>query len=127
MSVLDQALDAYQKACNDIIKVHDLILKISWPETSRIPEWQIVAHAQALGKDDTFIRGHIPEIKYACDLNQYSTHHIRDFLNLQQNKQSGTRTLRLIAMNRLRPLQDLNGEQLWDVFWQCFTCRCFSA
>ena len=117
-----QTRDAYRKACNDIIKVHDLILKISWPETSRLPEWKIVAHAQTLGKTDEFIRGHVPVAKYGRDLDRYSTQHIRDFLDLQRDKQTGTRTLRLIVMNRLRPIHDLDGEQLWDVFWQCFLC-----
>ena len=122
---LDQARDAYRRACEDIIKDHDLILKIYWPETSRIREWEIIAHARTLGRTDKFIGGHIPEVKYARDFDQLSTSHIRDFLNLQQDKQTGTRTLRLVVMNRLRPIHDLRGEQLWDVFWECFACTCF--
>jgi len=122
---LDQARDAYRKACDKIISAHNLVLKIYWPEISRIQEWEIVAHAQTLGKTDRFIRGHVPEVKYARDLDQYSTRYIRDFLDLQHGKQTGTRTLRLVVMNRLRPLHDLSGEQLWNAFWECFACRCF--
>ena len=118
------ARNAYRKARDDAIKKHNLILKISWPETSRVAEWRIVAHAQTLGKTDKFIRGHIPEVKYGRDFDQYSTQHIRNFLNLQQ-EQAGTRTLRLIVMKRLRPIHDLDGEQFWDAFWQCFVCTCF--
>jgi len=121
-SAVDQARDAYRRACDDIIKAHDLILKISWPETSRIPEWRIIAHAQTLGEMDGFIRGHVPEVKYGRDLDRYSTQHIRNYLKLQHDERAGTRTLRLIVMNRLRPIHDLNGKQLWDAFWQCFTC-----
>ena len=121
-SALDRARNAYRKACDDIIKAHNLILKISWPETSRDPEWMIVAHAQTLGKMDEFIRGHVPEAKYGRNFNRYSTQRIRNFLNLQHGERAGTRTLRLIVMSRLRPIHDLNGEQLWDAFWQCFTC-----
>jgi len=124
-SASDQARDAHQRACDGVIKAHDLVLKIYWPETSRLREWQIIAHAQALGKTDKFIKGHVPEIKYARDFDQYSTRHIRDFLNLQDDKQAGTRTLRLVVMSRLRPIHDLRGEQLWDVFWECFACACF--
>ena len=58
-SAFNQARDAYRKACDDIIKSHKLILKISWPEASRIAEWEIVARAQTLGKADEFVRGHI--------------------------------------------------------------------
>ena len=121
---LDQARDAYRRACDEIVEAHNLVLKIYWPETSRIQEWEIVAHAQALGKTDKFIRGHVPEVKYARDFDQYSTRYIRDFLNLQHDKHTGTRTLRLVVMNRLRPLHDLSGEQLWDAFWECFACTC---
>lgn len=125
-SPLDQPHDTYhtyRKACNDIIKAHNLILKISWPETSRIPEWEIVSRAQTLGKTDKFIRGHIPEVKYGCNFDKYSTQHIRNFLDLQHNKQSGTRTLRLVVMKRLRPIHDLDGEQFWTAFWQSFACK----
>ena len=119
---LDPTRDAYRKACDDLIKAHNLILKISWPETSRIPEWMIVAHAQMLGETDKFIRGHVPEAKFGRDFDRYSTQRIRNFLNLKHGGQAGTRTLRLVAMNRLRPIHDLDGEQLWDAFWQCFMC-----
>ncbi|KAF9644859.1 hypothetical protein BDM02DRAFT_3102266, partial [Thelephora ganbajun] len=70
-----------------------------------------------------FIKGHIPEVKYARDLNRYSTQHIRKFLGLQPDRNTGTRTLRLIVMNRLRPIYDLDGEHFWTVFWQCVACH----
>jgi len=117
-----QARDEYRKARDKTIKTHDLILKVSWPETSRLEEWKVVRHAQTLGKDDKFIRGHIPEVKYARDLDRYSTHHIRRFLGLQPDGNPGTRTLRLIVMNRLRPIYDLDGGHFWKAFWQCVAC-----
>ena len=121
-SALDQARDAYRKGCDGIIKTHNLTLKISWPEASRIPEWMIVAHAQMLGETDEFINDHVSEVKHGRDLDLYSTRRIRDFLNLQRDEQTGTRTLRLIMVNHLRPIHGLVGEQLWDAFWQCFIC-----
>jgi hypothetical protein len=124
-NVSDQARDAYRKACDDIIKSRDLVLKISWPDISRVAEWRIVAHARDPGKTDEFIRGHILEVKYGRDFNQYSSQRIRGFLDLQHGKESGTRTLQLIVMNRLRPIHDLDGEQLWDAFWNCFGCGRF--
>ena len=124
-SASEQARDAYRKACDDTIRAHDLVLKISWPETLRPPEWRIIMHAQGLGKTDEFIKGHIPEVKYGRDFDQYSTQRIRDFLGLQCRIEPGTRTLRLIVMNRLRPIHDLDGEQLWGAFWDCFGCRRF--
>jgi len=122
---LDQARDAYRRACDDLIRAHDLVLKIYWAEAWRIREWEIMTYARTLGKMDKFIRGHVPEVKYARDFDRHSTRHIRDFLDLKDDKQAGTRTLRLVVMDRLRPIHDLSGEQLWDAFWECFACRCF--
>ena len=123
LHVYNQARDAYREAYGKIIKVHNMVLKISWPETSRPAEWEIIGHARTLGKNDKFIKGHIPVVKYARDLDRYSTQHIRNFLDLRKEK--GTRTLRLIVMNRLRPIYDLDGKEFWDAFWQCFACEHF--
>jgi hypothetical protein len=123
--VYNQARDAYRITYGNIIKAHDLVLKVSWPETSRPEEWKIIGHAQALGQTDKFIRRHIPEVKYAKDLGHYSTQHIRGFLGLQPDGYAGTRTLRLIVMNRLRPIYDLDGEHFWKAFWECVACMRF--
>ena len=123
--VYNQARDAYRATYGDIIKAHNLVLKVSWPEISRPEEWRIVGHAQTLGKDDKFIRGHIPEVKCARDLGHYSTQRIRSFLGLQSDVCPGTRTLRLIVMNRLQPIYDLDGECFWKAFWECVTCMRF--
>ncbi|KAF9647680.1 hypothetical protein BDM02DRAFT_2526506 [Thelephora ganbajun] len=100
-------------------QLHDLVLKVFWPEASRHEEWKIISHAQTLGDVDKFIGGHIPQAKYARDLSHYSTRHIRDFLGLK----TAPRTLRLMVMPRLYPLYDLGGEALWNAFWECFVCH----
>jgi len=120
-----RARDDYREAHGKIAKMHNLVLKVSWLEASRLEEWKIIKHAETLGKGDKFIRGHIPEVKYARDFGRYSTHHIRDFLGLQQGGSSGTLTLRLIVMNRLRPIYDLDGKQFWKAFWECVACMRF--
>ena len=117
-----QARDEYRKTYANTIKSHNLVLKVSWPETSRIEEWKIVEHARALSKNDKFIKGHIPHVEGARDFDHYSTKHIRCFLDIQQNESPGTRTLRLIVVNRLWPIYDLDGEQFWNTFWQCVAC-----
>ena len=109
-SPLEAARDAYRKARDDIIKGHDLVLEISWPETSRIAEWRIVAHAQTLGKADRFIGGHIPEVKFGRDFDRYSTQPIRELLKLRGDEQVGTRTLCLVVMKRLRPMHGLDNS-----------------
>jgi len=52
--------------------------------------------------------GHVPGVKYGRDSDLY----FNDFLTLQPDEQTGTRALRLIVMNRLRPIHDPDGEQL---------------
>jgi hypothetical protein len=117
-----QNRDNYRKFYADTMKSHNLILKVSWPETSRIEEWKIIEHAWALAKNDEFIKGHIPDAKYARDFDRYSTKHIRSFLGLQREGGLGTRTLRLIAMDRLWPIYDLDGVQFWIAILQCIAC-----
>jgi hypothetical protein len=117
-----QARNDYRKATTDTINSHDLVLKMSWPETSRVKEWKIIEQAQKLGESNKFIKGHIPEVKYTRDFDRYSTEHVRRFLGLYHEGQSGTRTLRLIVMKRLRPIYDLDGKQFWKAFWQSFIC-----
>ena len=117
--------DDYREAHGKTVETHNLVLKVSWPEASRLEEWKIIGHAETLGKDDKFIGGHIPEVKYARDFGHYSTHHIRDFLGLRQAGSPGTRTLRLIVMNRLRPIYDLDGKEFWKAFWECVACMRF--
>ena len=109
--VYNQARDAYREIFGNIIKAHNLVLKVSWLETSRPEEWRIIKHAQMLGKIDEFIT---PVIHHARDLSQYFTRHIRDFFGtkLAKGEESGTRTLRPIVINRLRPTYGLDGSQL---------------
>ena len=118
-----EARAEYLETLAKIITSHDLVLKVSWPETSRLEEWKIVEHAQSLGKNDKFIKGHVPDAKYARDFERYSTAHIRRFLYPQEDGRSGTQILRLIVMNRLRPIHDLDGKEFWKVFWQCVACK----
>ena len=84
-----QARDHYQRAYAQTVRSHDLVLKVSWPETSRGKEWEIIEHARALGKNDKFIKGHVPEVKCGRDFGRYSTSHIRWFLHLQKRGMSG--------------------------------------
>ena len=119
-----QARSEFREARGEIVGVHGLVLEMSWPGKSRLEEWRVIKRTQALGEGDEFIRGHILEVKCARDLDRYSTRHIRRFLGLDSDGCSGARTLRLIVMNRLRPIHDLDGECFWKTFWQCFACKC---
>lgn len=114
-----QTCDTYQKAQGEIIKAYNLVLKVSWPETSRQEEWKVVAYAQTLGERDEFIKGHVPVAMYAWDLDQYSTQHIHNFLDIKlaNGEVFITQSLHLIVMNHLWTIYDLEKQQFWDVFW----------
>ena len=122
-----QERENYRETCAETLESHNLVLKVSWPETSRTAEWKTIKHARALGENDKFIKDHIPEVKGGRDLGHYSTNRIRCFLGFQRpdDASPGTRTLRLIVMDRLWPIHDLDGEQFWKAFWECVLCMCF--
>ena len=120
-----QARDKYREAYAKTIESHNLVLKVSWPEMSRTEEWKTIEHARALGKNDKFIKDHIPEVRGARDFGHYSTDHIRRFLKFRQDGGPGARSLRLMVMDRLWPIHDLYGEQFWKAFWECVLCMCF--
>ena len=81
--IYNQARDAYRKGFDDIAKSHNLVLKVSWPEVSRLEEWKIIGRARTLGEADELIKGHIPVVHCARDFGHYSTRHIRDFLGIE--------------------------------------------
>ncbi|KAF9783684.1 hypothetical protein BJ322DRAFT_1109538 [Thelephora terrestris] len=116
-----EARDEYRRAYAGTVKSHNLVLKVSWPETTRVTEWETLKLARTFGENDKFIKGHIPEVRGGQDFDRYSTHHIRRFLCFDEKP--GTRTLRLIAMDRLWPIHNLDGEQFWKAFWECVLCH----
>ena len=122
-----QDRDNYRGTCAVTLESRNLVLKVSWPETSRTAEWKTIKHARTLGENDKFIKDHIPEVKGGRDFGHYSTNRIRCFLGFQRpdDASPGMRTLRLIVMDRLWPIHDLDGEQFWKAFWECVLCMCF--
>ena len=120
-----RARDDYREAHGKVVEMHNLVLKLSWLKASRLEEWKLIKQAERLGKDEKFIGGHTPEVSCARDFGHYSTRRTRDFLGLQQGGSPGTLTPRLIVMNRLRPIYDLDGEEFWKAYWECVACMRF--
>ncbi|KAF8875292.1 hypothetical protein BD779DRAFT_1407512, partial [Infundibulicybe gibba] len=67
------------------------------------------------------VDGHLPDLIYTRDFNQYSTTHIRTLLGLGTG--DGERVLRWIVFRRLCPITDLVGAEFWRMFWECFHCH----
>ncbi|KAF8877383.1 hypothetical protein BD779DRAFT_1475263 [Infundibulicybe gibba] len=105
----------------DTLEGVDMVAKLYWPQESRTPEAQILAEAHRVGKGNARIEGHLPELIYTRDFDQYSTKHIRALLDLESD--NSERILRLIIFRRLSPITDLIGAEFWKAFWECFCCH----
>jgi hypothetical protein len=98
----------------------ELVLKISWPETSRKSEKDVIGRATQCKK--AAVQGHLPDLVWSGDLLGYSTGLIRDQLCITSGD-TRTRVARVILFRRLHPITELKGDAFWDAFWQIFRCE----
>ncbi|KAF8877380.1 hypothetical protein BD779DRAFT_1448596 [Infundibulicybe gibba] len=98
-----------------------MVAKLYWPQKSRVPEAKILEEAYRIGKGNARIEGHLPELIYTHDFDEYSTKHIRTLLGM--DTEGSDRVLRLIVFCRLYPITNLVGAEFWDAFWDCFRCH----
>jgi hypothetical protein len=106
-----------------VLEVKDLalVLKVYWPEASRVSEERTIEQAAIISDRVEDVKGHLPELIRSCDLENYSTDKIRNALGIASG---GRRVLRVILFRKLYPITDLIGEEFWTVFWECFRCEC---
>jgi hypothetical protein len=97
----------------------ELILKISWPETSRKSEKDVIERAMQCKKKA--VQGHLPDLIWSGDLLRYSTGLIREQLCITLGD-TRARVARVILFRRLHPITELKGKAFWDAFWQIFRC-----
>jgi len=97
----------------------ELVLKISWPETSWKSEKDVIEQAMQCEKD---VQGHLPDLVWSGDFPVYSTESIRIQLRLNSGN-TRTRVARVILFRRLHPITELKGKAFWDAFWQIFRCE----
>ena len=98
----------------------ELVVKIYWPEASQIGEGKILEKAQQIAKENDSVHGHIPDLIYSHDFDDYSTKRIRTALGIVPK---GHRLLRVMLFRRLYPITDLTGERFWKAFRECFLCK----
>jgi hypothetical protein len=108
------------KSLNDM----KLVVKVYWPEASRIGEADIIDKARKIAEQNADVNGHIPDLICSRDFGEYSTKNIRTALGIASE---GHRVLRVMVFRRLYPITDLIGEKFWKAFWECFLCECTSA
>ena len=101
-------------------------LKISWPEANRDPEWRVIETARTRIQEipdvtiQSSVRNHIPIVWHHHDIENAATDTIRHLLELPVR---GTRILRMIVFEKLRPIITLEPDDLWVAFWQIVQCE----
>ena len=101
---------------------NDLVVKIYWPEESRVSEVEILTRAKGYGMTIDFIGDHIPEMICHRDPNFLcgSTKTVRQFLSLAIE---GSRRLRVIVFRRLRSIKELGEQDMLTAYLQTFFCK----
>lgn len=101
-------------------KGNNLVVKTCWPEDGR--GIHILWDARGYGKTIKLIGNHIPEVTSHQDLNFpcSTTKTMREFLSLPTN---GSHHLRIIAFRRLRPMTELNEQDILAAYFQCLFCK----
>ena len=102
------------------LKDMELVLKVYWPEESRINEADIIDEADRIAERNSHVKGHLPDLIWARDLDEYSTKNIRMAFGI---KSESPRVLRVMLFRRFYPITDLTGDRFWKAFWQCFRCK----
>lgn len=118
----------------NIIAGREYVIKISWPESSRLSEIKILEKAHFIGNvtnaevpesDRKKVRGHLPEVICSKDL-AYTTVDIRKrlvLLGMKEHSSRGPRTCRLIVFPKLDDMGTLDSETLRSAFAQTVDCK----
>ncbi|KAG9020772.1 hypothetical protein FRB95_003523 [Tulasnella sp. JGI-2019a] len=112
-----------------------MIAKISWVQEHRTAEHTIVNNAVKKAKelpdeddDRIAIIGHVPEIIATIEYEGYDTNLIRGQLGFGTDHTAveRNRRCRVIISRYLRPITELEGDDLLAAFLQCVLCELFS-
>ena len=100
-----------------------VVVKIYWPEESRLSEGRIISEAYKRGKGNLDIVEHLPKMYLEHDFPEHSTNHIRDALRLTRpDGWRATRILRLAVFLKLDPIIALGGEEFMKAYLDCVRC-----
>ncbi|KAF9498467.1 hypothetical protein BDN71DRAFT_1443306 [Pleurotus eryngii] len=97
------------------------VLKLYWPERSRVSEVDFLADAAEIASQDTKVAGHIPTVVAFSDFEEYRTDNIRAALGLEER---GGRVLRAILFPELVSVTSLkDSRDVWRALKECFHCH----
>ena len=112
----------YPGDANKSLEGTELVVRVYWPEESRVSEGQIIKKARKIANRNKFVKGHIPDMICSHDFDKFSTKRIRMSLGIEFK--SHYRLFRVMLFRRLYPITDLTGKKFWDAFWECYDCKC---
>ncbi|KZP30550.1 hypothetical protein FIBSPDRAFT_945904 [Athelia psychrophila] len=105
------------------------VLKVAWPESTRVSEVEIINEAVKIGETDENVRGHLPELLCWKDL-ECTTAVIREALGLSEASEEektqahcGPRTPRLLVSKELDGIETLSSDELLKAFRDVVDCH----
>ncbi|KAG1901535.1 uncharacterized protein F5891DRAFT_1144426 [Suillus fuscotomentosus] len=99
-----------------------MVAKIFWGEASRTSEPEILGKVDEIAKVHSSVKGHIPELLWHYKFTN-STSAIREALSVP-DPTTGSRILYILVFRKLKPITELYGRELFDVWYQCILCTC---
>lgn len=104
-----------------------MVAKISFPDSARENEADLLRFAYAIAEDDKkdgkYIKGHLPVLIAARDFASYPAKAMKEVLGLSpERSKKRFRTLRILLFQELRPISQLSGKDFIKAFRECFLC-----
>ena len=87
------------------LKDMELVLKVYWPEESRIREAEIIDKARRIAEGNSHVNVHLPNLIWERDFDESSMKNIRTTFGI---KSEGHRVLRVMLFRRLYPITDFD-------------------
>lgn len=111
-------------AADSIPSLKDLFLKLSWRADGNLAEGKTIATARERAEhylpNPEYVINHLPDVKLYRDFEEYSTRHIRGYLDL--NTQAA-RTPSVMVMRKLQPLERVFPTDFNYSIWQIIRCE----
>jgi hypothetical protein len=104
-------------------KYSNMVAKIFWGEASRTSEPTILGKVEEIAKVEKSVEGHIPGLLWHHAFTN-PTSAVREALDVPEPT-TGSRVLYILVFRQLRPITELHGQQLFDVWYQCILCKHF--
>jgi hypothetical protein len=100
-----------------------MVAKIFWGEASRTSEPEILEKVKGIAKVHPTVQGHIPKLLWHHAFTN-PTSVIREALGVSEPTK-GSRVLYILVFSKLHLITELDGRELFDVWYQCILCMCF--